>query len=491
MNLTTRRWLRALAVALTLTALTSACSRSSEGHTGSGQVDSPPTTVSTAPRTGPLDWQRCDLGADIQCAFLAVPLDWDDPDGPTIDLALALTPAVGTPLGALLMNPGGPGGSGLDLLSRNPVTASIGMRYDLVSWDPRGVGRSAGLGCGESVGHFLSQDPEPDDDREVTALESAAEAVSSECSRSDGALLANMRTEDTARDLEAIRAALGEDKLNYLGYSYGTHIGQLYASLYPDRVGTMVLDGVVDPAESFTEFLLSQTRAFDTALETQAVECTRAGKVSCGVDDLLAAYDDVHEMVERRRIEGANGSVGPAELSIAAITSVYQPRGWHVLGPALREALKGNGTMVRRISDSYQSMSAYTPYAAVVCTDGPTPRGTAEYRRFAEDAIAVSPRFGAAIANELLPCATWPVVASETPITEIDDIPPIMLIGNTGDPATPFANAEAVHERIARSVLVAVDGDGHTAFGSNPCVDRLVEAYLIEGQLPETDLVRC
>lgn len=472
----------ALGVAMT------SCSRSS----GNADTTTPPSTSSgpyDAEQT--LDWHDCDLGSRTECATLTVPLDWDDPEGPTIGLALGRIQAGGQAVGSLLLNPGGPGGSGLELLSYDPVTASVAMRYDLVSWDPRGVGQSAGLKCGSDIPRFLSQDPEPDDDKETAALETAAEAVSSECSTTDGALLAHMRTEDTARDLEAIRAALGDEKLNYLGYSYGTHIGQVYAALFPDRVGKMVLDGIVDPDESFTEFLLSQTRAFDAALDAQAAKCKDAGKVSCGVDDLLAAYDEVHAMVEKRRIEGSNGSVGPAELSMAAITSAYRQRGWHVLGPALREALKGNGTMIRQISDSYQEMSDYAPYAAVVCTDGPTPRGADEYMRFTQQAIKASPRFGAAIANELLPCATWPVATETSESVQIGAVPAIVLIGNTGDPATPFANAEAVHARIKDSVLVEVDSDGHTAYGSNDCVNQFVEAYLNASELPDDDHVRC
>lgn len=487
-----RRMIRTVAIAATVAVVLGACSSSSDDASRSNGADRPATTGRDFDGDViSLDWQRCDIGRDTECATLDVPRDWDDPVGGTIELALARIPARGTPIGSLLLNPGGPGGSGLDLLARDPVTDPVGVRYDLVSWDPRGVGRSTGLSCGDAVPRFLSQDPEPDDDGETVALESSAAAVAKECASSDGALLAHMRTEDTARDMEAIRAALGEEKLNYIGYSYGTHIGQMYASLFPERVDRMVLDGVVDPDESFTEFLLSQTKAFDEALEAQAVECSAAGKVSCGVDDLLDAYDRVHEAVERRRIEGANGSVGPAELSMAAITSVYQPRGWHVLGPALREALKGNGTMIRRISDSYQEMSDYTPYAAVVCTDGPTPRGVEEYRRFAEEATRVSPRFGAAIANEMLPCATWPVETAASTVVEVSDIPPIILIGNTGDPATPLANAEAVHGRVAGSVLVTVESDGHTAYGSNNCVNRIVESYLIDSELPDRAEVRC
>lgn len=483
---------RTIGVVLTVTGLVSACSGSStDGSATAGRSGSSPNAATGNNGPGSLVWEPCDLGPRTECATLSVPLDWDAPDGETISLAVARIPAADTAIGSLLLNPGGPGGSGLDMLSYDPVTDVVAKHYDRVSWDPRGVGRSSAPTCGAAVPQFLSQDPEPDDAGEADALESAADAVATECSTSDAALLSHMRTEDTARDLEAIRVALGEDKLTYLGYSYGTHIGQVYASLFPDRVDKMVLDGVVDPDESFTEFLLSQTDAFDTALEAQAVECDDAGRQSCGVADLLAAYDDVHEMVEKRRIEGTNGSVGPAELSMAAITSAYQPRGWHVLGPALRDALNGDGTAIRRISDSYQEMSDYIPYAAVVCTDGPAPRGVDEYRSFAEEAISVSPRFGAAIANELLPCATWPVVTEQDSSVQVTGVPPILLIGNTGDPATPLVNAEKVHDRISGSVLITVDGDGHTAYGSNSCVNQLVEAYLIDSELPDDAEVRC
>lgn len=389
------------------------------------------------------------------------------------------------------MNPGGPGGSGVELLTYDPVPGPIAAQFDLVSWDPRGVGRSTGFNCGSTVPDLLAQDPDPDTAAEAAALEAAAASVSAQCGSLDGDLLLHMRTEDTARDLEAIRVALGSAPLNYLGYSYGTHIGLSYAAIFPENVSKMVLDGVVDPEESFTEFLLGQTAAFDAALVRQAGKCRKAGQKRCGVKDLLAAYDKVRAKVELRSLHGAGGPVGPAELAVAAITSAYQPEGWKALGPALSNALVGDGTAVRNMADSYQDMASYVPYAAVVCTDGPTPRGADEYRRFTEQAIAASPRLGGAIANELLPCATWPTVSTDTTTTEVHDIPPILLIANTGDPATPLANAQRVHSRTSNSVLVEVGSDGHTAVGRNDCVNRLVEAYLIESRVPSRGMRTC
>ena len=438
-----------------------------------------------------LDWHHCDLGDGFECAELAVPLDWSAPDGETIELAVARRRASGDRTGSLLMNPGGPGGSGLELLTYAPSTPSISEHFDLVSWDPRGVGRSTSLRCGSDMSELFEKDPDPDNATERSELEDAAQAVSTECAKLDSALLAHMRTEDTARDLEALRVALGSEKLDYLGFSYGTHIGQVYAALFPDKVGKMVLDGIVDPLESFTEFLLGQTAAFDAALIRQSQECSDAGESRCGVDDLLAAFDSVKATSEESPINAAGGAVGPAEVAMAGVTSAYQPHGWQVLGPALREAMDGDGSKIRAISDSYQAMADYAPYAAVICSDGPTPADVEEFRAFEAKAKEISPRFGGSVANELLPCATWPVRNSESTKVEINLSTPILLIANTGDPATPFASAQRVHDRIPDSVLIEVNTDGHTAFGSDRCVNQIVENYLVRSEVPSENKVEC
>jgi len=438
----------------------------------------------------PLSWTDCELPRGGQCATLTVPLDWDDPDGATIDLAIGRIPAGGEPIGPLALNPGGPGASGLELLSYDPVSVEVGERFDLVSWDPRGVGGSEGLRCGDGVDALLGADSDPDSAAEQAELDTAAAAVAQECGRTDGALLAHLGTDDVARDLEAIRRALGDAPLDFLGFSYGTRIGQTYATFFPDRVRTMVLDGAVDPALGYEETLVEQAVAFDDSFERSAEACAEAGRAACGVDDLAGAYEQVRTAVEEAPLRGGDEPVGPSALAIAAIVTAYGPDGWLALGPALAAALDGDGGPMWDLAASYYDLGGYTSYAAVVCIDTPPPRGAAAYRDFAERAAAASTRFGAAAANELAPCATWPAAAVGTPAPlRAVGAPPIVVVGNTGDPATPYANAVAVADALASGVLLTARIDGHTAYGSDPCVTRLVDAYLIDLEVPEDGTV--
>ncbi len=440
-------------------------------------------------RPEPLRWRDCSLPRDGQCATLSVPLDWQDPDGRQVELALGRIPAGGEPIGALVMNPGGPGGSGLDLLSWDPTSAVVADRFDLVSWDPRGVGRSTAVECDRGVARLQSVDPDPDDSTEQARLDTSAAAVSEAC-EDDLDLLAHVGTSDVARDLEAIRLALGDEALNYLGFSYGTHIGQLYAAMYPTRIRSMVLDGVVDPALGYEEFLLGQAAAFDEAFDDNAAACAKAGPSRCGVDDLTAAYDEVLATVETSPLRGGDRPVGPAELTTAAIQTGYGEQGWRSLGKALAAALDGDGSALWRLADAYYQAGGYTSYAAVVCTDSVPPSGAEAYRAFADRARQVAPRFGGAVANELAPCATWPVAPTGSPLAIVaSGAPPIVVIGNTGDPATPLENAVAVADSLESGVLLTVDTDGHTAYGSNLCATDLVDDYLIDLVVPEEGTV--
>ena len=438
-------------------------------------------------RPEPLAWAACEDPAITECATLAVPLDWSDVDGPTIDLALGRQRALREPIGPLLMNPGGPGASGLEFLAYSPVSPEVRDRFDLVSWDPRGVGASTPVACGADSAELFSQDPSPDDAEETAALERAAEELASSCA-SDLALLEQIGTWNVARDMEAIRRALGSPPLNYLGFSYGTHIGQAYAELFPDEIRAMVLDGVVDPAQGFAEFLLGQTAAFDAAFDRNVAACAAAGRAACGVDDLGAAFDEVMAQVESAPLRSSAGSVGPGELGTAAVVTSYRNDGWSDLGPALDDALRGDGSDLRRLADSYHDFGSYGAYAGVVCTDSAPPRGEAAFRDFVAQAESLSPRFGAGVANEMLPCATWPAAPTGDPTAiTAPGAPPILVIGNTGDAATPYENAVVVAERLSSGVLVTADIDGHTAYGSNQCVTRVVDDYLIRLIVPSTD----
>ena len=211
-------------------------------------------------RPGPLRWSSCASHPGFKCATLTVPLDWDNTTGTTVDLALARQPASGKRKGYLLINPGGPGASGLDFTFGNPLSDAIAATYDIVGWDPRGVGKSTHLKCGSKVEPFLRQDPDPDTTAEQTALDDAAKAVANECASSDLALLSHLGTDDVARDLEAIRMALDDQQLNFVGFSYGTYIGLRYAALFPTHIRSMVLDGVLDSTQRLEDLLAGQAR---------------------------------------------------------------------------------------------------------------------------------------------------------------------------------------------------------------------------------------
>lgn len=499
------------AITLVAMVLGTSCTAPRPDRTQSASVTSPsrPSTAAPAPRSGPstatggvvpaglpagwtpapLQWRSC-TGIRARCATLRVPLDWSAPSGPTVDLALAKLPATGGPgrrLGSVVTNPGGPGGSGVRFVTSSPFDDEVAERFDQVSWDPRGVGRSTAVTCGaDTARRFLEADPDPDTPAEQTDLDQLARQVSSDCARTDGALLAHVSTVDVARDLEAIRLALGDGPLNYVGFSYGTEIGQVYASMFPASVRTMVLDGVVDPSLSFTGFLMGQIDGFDAAFDRNVQGCADAGVAECGVTDLAGAYDRLHDRVEVTPVPAGDGrTLGPADLAVAATYVAYSPDGWRRLGPAVAEALSGDGSGLVALADSYHDLGGYGIYAGVVCSDSEPPDGPAAWQQFADAARIRSPRFGGSVANELLPCATWPVRPSQ-PLGAITAVgaPPILVVGNKGDPATPFANAVAVAGRIRSAVLVTVDMDGHTAYGRSTCVSGIVDRYLEQGTAP-------
>ncbi len=442
----------------------------------------------------PLHWTDCpDVGAGTQCATLSVPLAWSDPEGRTITLALARRPASGGSdrrIGSLLMNPGGPGGSGVDFVASGVFTGEVAERFDQVGWDPRGVARSEGLTCGEdATEQFLRLDPDPDSPQEQDDLDRAAAAVATQCA-TDAALLSNMGTGEVARDLEAIRLALDDGPLNYVGFSYGTQIGQEYAKRFPSSIRAIVLDGVVDPATGFTDFLMGQIDGFEAAFERNRQGCS-ANRVRCRVDDLAAAYDQMHARLEQQPLAVDGRDVGPAELATAAIYTDYGSDGWKRLGPALADALDGDGARLLALADGYHDLGGYASYAGVVCTDTPPPSSPAQWRTFADQARARSPRFGGSVANELLPCATWPVGPTAEPAAvTAPDAPPMLVVGNTGDPFTPLADARAVAAALQSGVLVTVDISGHTAYGRDRCATDVIDRYLIALAVPVDD-TRC
>lgn len=432
-----------------------------------------------------IDFEPCDGG---ECGTVTVPLDHADPNGPTIEIAVSRVPAANPDerIGVLLTNPGGPGASGVDFALAQPFPQEVLDRFDIIGWDPRGVGGSEGLQCGDEVDLFLDSDPQPDSTAEQQDLDDAARAVADECAQEDGDLLPLLGTRDVVQDMDAIREALGEDQISYAGYSYGTALGMGYLEQFPERTRAMVLDGVVDPTQDLAEVLLVQGQAIEGQLNDILGRCD--DDPECPLDDATAAYDEVAAAMDEAPLPGGDGEVGPAELQTGAVYATYEfsPDDPAALWQALADARDGDGDGIAALAQQYYDLSAYTPYAAVECVDSPVPQGSAAYQEFADELIAAAPRTGASVANEMLPCAFWSAPPSGDPHeVTAPGSPPVLVIGNTGDAATPYEQAVDVAENLEDGHLLTLDATGHVGSGRSFCVDDASTAYLIDLTLPD------
>lgn len=455
-----------------------------------------------------LDWSSCE--ETFECASLTVPVDYAEPDGATIDLALLRAPASGEARGSLVVNPGGPGASGVDyaMLAGMVVGPEVRAVHDVVGFDPRGVGRSAPLTCftDEEMDEFLSSDPSPDDEQEEARSAALMEDFAQACAQNAPDLVGHVSTVEAARDLDVLRSALGDDRLTYLGASYGTFLGTTYAALFPDNVGRLVLDGAIDPTLSGLEMGLGQAEGFERATRAYVEDCVAGGSCPLG-NDVESAMARIPAFLDALDVEPlpVTGDVA-GELTegwglYGIIVAMYDQGAWPILSQAFEQAFAGDGTILMFLANLYASRSSDGSYDgngmqaiyAVNCLDRPVGEGAADLdsdevlSQFEE----VSPTWGRYLAGDGA-CEYWPAEAAET----IDDYSaagaaPIVVIGTTRDPATPYEWAVQLADVLESGVLISFDGDGHTAYGrSNDCVDDAVDAYLIDGVVPE-DGLRC
>jgi pimeloyl-ACP methyl ester carboxylesterase len=406
-----------------------------------------------------------------------VPLDYAAPTGKTIVLGLIRRPASdqANKIGSLLVDNGGPGGSPIEhVRSGGPeVSSGVRDRFDIIGFDPRGVGESTPLECAtDTQSSFHHLDPSPDDATEQTALDEGAKAIADDCEANAGELLPHVGTDDVVRDMDTIRVAVGDEKLSYIGYSYGTLLGLRYAELFPDKVRAIVLDGVVDPTQGFETFLREQTIAFEK-------------QVGALLGDAAGDYDALAARVETDPIPAGRERVGPNELATAAIIATYSAGSGSILRRAIENGVNGDGRTLASLDDAYESSVEFAAYAAVECIDSTHPVGAEAYKRFADELTAISPRFGPSIANELLTCAFWgaPVQSIVGPV-KAAGAPPLLVIGTTGDAATPYHQAVTVAETLEQSVLLTVNGTGHTS-GGNGCAVAATSSYIIDLTLPD------
>ncbi len=344
------------------------------------------------------------------------------------------------------------------------------------------MGQSAKLACDQAAPAFLALDSSPDTPEEQAALDTAAQGLADDCGQHAGPLLDHMDTATTVRDLEQLRRAMGEDKLTFVGYSYGTFIGLGYAERYPTELRALVLDGVVQPDQDLEQALTDQTRAFDSTIAATFAACD--ADRSCPV-----ARRRCRSTTGWRPSSSANGSptataapsAPPSSPPPCSCRRTTRPRPTRCCA-AWPLADRGDGSGLQPLVQDYDdsTFDSYAGYVGVVCVDSPHPEGAAAYQAFAQRLAAISPRFGAAVANEILPCAYWPTAVQGTPHRVVaPDSPTILVVGNTGDPVTPYPASQSVAASLAHAVLLTLDGgQGHTSGGRSACIDDAVRSYL-------------
>lgn len=465
----------------------------------------------------PLDWHPCAAPtaaqgggtappADWQCATLKAPLDHTKPDGRTIDLALIRSRAKDEQhrLGSLLFNFGGPGASGVATLPALAGTyASLNSRYDLVSFDPRGVGESAGVKCldDKAMDANAEVDATPDDPAGVKALDAANAAFTTACQTNSGEVLPYVDTESAARDLDLMRQALGDARLSYFGISYGTELGGVYAHLFPAQVGRMVLDSVVDPAKDPQQSALGQAQGFQLALDDFMKACAAGQGAACptgaGGAEGTAKVTDLLQTLRRSPLPTSGGRQLTETLAVTGIAgSLYSQETWPALAAGLTEAMqRGAGDILLQLADSLTGRDAQGHYTnlsaanrAISCVDARQRYSDQDVDKQLPQFRAASPVFGEYTAWGLTGCTGWPVAGkADHPEVAAAGAAPVLVVGTTGDPATPVEGARTMASRLGTGVgiTVTLQGEGHGGYNTgNPCLKQTVDAYLLDGTVP-------
>ncbi|MBT1003613.1 alpha/beta hydrolase [Paenarthrobacter sp. DKR-5] len=507
-----RRW-RALALSATAAAaaaVLSACSLLPGGTQGGATTTPQATAVAGAPEdlkpfySQSVAWSPCEK--TFQCAKVKVPLDYAKPDGGSIEIAAIKLPASGQKLGSLLVNPGGPGASGYDFVlqgAASKISQKVRRAYDVIGFDPRGVKRSAPVQCLDDKGQdaYRAKMYDLNSDADMARAKADADAFNAQCKARTGPVLGQVDTISAAKDMDILRATANDAKLNYLGFSYGTFLGATYAELFPKNTGRVVLDGAVDPALGNEELTLGQAAGFEKALRNWTANCLKQSgcPLSGTVDSSIKDIQNLLDSILKHPMRAQDGREVTANMFVSGlIVPLYDTATWSLLEQALGDALKGDPTAMLALSDfsadrdenGHYTSNSNEAFTAIGCLDYPSVSDLAVLRKDQKELMKASPTLGYYLAGNN--CQDWPYPPKSKPhrITAAGSAP-IVVVGTSDDPATPYPWAVSLRNQLASGVLVSWKGDGHTAYGrSNTCVDNAVDGYLVDGKVP-ADKTQC
>lgn len=447
-------------------------------------------------------WTECLGGAE--CADVKVPMDWSNPERGEVALKVVRHKASGDAIGSLIVNPGGPGASGVDYVGKyvsQVADPSVRKAYNVVGFDPRGVGGSQPIDCvpDSELDAFLFEDLDPETTEGLVKLKDGAQKFAKGCQQRTGELLEFVDTVSAARDMDVIREVVGDKRLNYLGKSYGTLLGATYAGLYPGSVGRMVLDGALDPTSSNTDVTVGQSRGIERALRRYLAYCleTRGCPFEGSVDDAAARIAQLLREVDDKPLPTGDPArpLTPGRALIGVVTPLYANQSWPTLTSALKQAFNGKGDGLAVLADMYadrQSDGSYASnimeaFSAVNCLDYAVDDSKESMEKTLQLAKEAAPTFGEYMGYGEATCGAWPYkpTRDQSPI-RAEGAPAILVVGTTGDMATPYEWAEGLADQLDSGRLLTFEGDGHTAYmrGAS-CIDKAVGGFFVEGLLPE------
>jgi pimeloyl-ACP methyl ester carboxylesterase len=491
---------RPLALAATLAVIVSACGNSSSSSDNSAN----PLDTTTAFVVNPIEWKACDgsTSTEVECGNIEVPFDYANPDQGSFVLYVkrhnATNPA--DRVGSMMVNPGGPGFGGSSLAddAQYYFSQDIIDHFDIIAWDPRGTGESTpSVNCVDTFDEYFGLDSPPETPDEKQALIDASQAFNDKCEEKSGTILPYISTKASAQDINSLRLALGEEKVSFFGFSYGSELGTTWATMFPETVRAIVVDGAVDPNASSIQEGMNQAKGFEGQLAAFLKQCSE--KTTCAFHNggnAEAAFDKLVIDIDSKPLEVSKDRtpVTQGVLFTAVAQAMYSDYYWPQLSEALNDAQLGDGKGILQLYDDYYQRNTDGTYGneleaflAISCLDDPGATSTEEVDSHIEEFIAAAPRLGGNFAYGYS-CALWPVKQADRVTITGKSAGPIVVVGTTGDPATPLSSTRKMALGLEQGILIVVDANQHTGYGANNCVVKAVDDYLIKLIVPANEL---